>query len=673
MRAVMAAHLLSGVLLDNGSSPLRLALETSDLGQAPSPLCGLEDSSREMVFACGLEGSEPEHADAVEALIINTLQQIATDGLPLEQLESVLHQLELSQREIKGDGFPYGLQLSVNALSGILHGADPIQLLDIDPILNELQQQIQDPSFIKGMAQQLLDNPHRVRLVMSPDIQLSEQRNAAEQQRLAVIKQGLDAALQQQVIDVTQQLAERQAQQDDPDLLPKVTLEDIPATLSLPISSESTLKGAPSSWFSRGTNGLVYQQLIVDLPDMTAQERQLLPLFCDILTEVGSGGRNYLQTQALQAAVTGGLSASASVRGAVDNTQEYQGFFVLSGKALLRNHSALTDLLHASFTDARFDEYPRIRELVAQERMHQVQRVTGSGHSLAMAAASSSMTPTSALNHQWNGLAWIQQIKQLDDQLDDAGAMDQLCALFESMRSKLLTAPQRFLQIGEQQYQQQLAEQLEAVWQPTPLRSEGRLTLANPSGTIQQAWSTSTQVNFCARAYPGVAAAHADAPALMVLAGFLRNNYLHRTIREQGGAYGGGASFDTDSGAFRFYSYRDPRLQATLTDFDASIRWLQEQQHPWQLVEEAILGIISAIDKPGSPAGEAKNTYHATLHGRTPEHRNRFRQQVLQVTQQDLKRVAESYLRPEFAHTAVISSPTTLDAAKAMGLERIQL
>ena len=46
----LRAHLLSSVLLDNSGSPLRHVLESSDLGLAPSPMCGLEDSNREMIF-----------------------------------------------------------------------------------------------------------------------------------------------------------------------------------------------------------------------------------------------------------------------------------------------------------------------------------------------------------------------------------------------------------------------------------------------------------------------------------------------------------------------------------------------------------------------------------------------------------------------------------------------
>jgi len=151
-----------------------------------------------------------------------------------------------------------------------------------------------------------------------------------------------------------------------------------------------------------------------------------------------------------------------------------------------------------------------------------------------------------------------------------------------------------------------------------------------------------------------------------VLGDFLRNGYLHRAIREQGhlhraireqgGAYGGGASYHPDSGAFRFYSYRDPRLTETLADFDRSLDWLHSADHPARTLEEAILGVVGAIDKPGSPAGEAVSAFFGMLFGRTPEYRRAFRQQVLAVTLDDLKRVAATYLRPDRASGAALGN-----------------
>jgi Zn-dependent M16 (insulinase) family peptidase len=669
---VMRAHLLSGILLDNGSSPLRHALETTGLGNAPSPLCGLSDSSREMVFAAGLEGSNPEHAEAVEQLILDVLKDVADNGVDKEMVEAVLHQYELSQREVSGDGFPYGLQLMVNALSTVLHGADPLAALDIDPILARLRQQIEDPAFIKGLAREVLDNPHRVRLVMTPDPALSDERAAREAERLAAVKAQMTDAQKQQVIEQAAALQQRQEQHDDPEQLPKVGLEDIPAELAIAEGENSTIGVMPASWYARGTNGIVYQQVVVDLPELDEELAQLLPLFTDIITEVGSSGRDYLESQALQAAVTGGIGASVSLRGAVDDLQQSRGSFTLSGKALLRNQAALADLIQETFESARFDELPRIRELVAQERMYREQRVTSAGHSLAMAAASAGLTPSAAQQHNWNGLNGIKHLKSLDDSLNDSQALEAFAAKLERLRATLLQAPRQLLLIGEAEQRDGITSHLHQRWQGHPAATTSGLYLpAAAGGQLHQGWATSTQVNFCAKAYPGVCVEHTDAPALMVLGGFLRNNFLHRTIREQGGAYGGGASYDTDSGAFRFYSYRDPRLEETLADFDRSIEWLLENDHEWRLVEEAILGVISSIDKPGSPAGEAKKSFYATLHGRTPEQRRRFRARILEVKEVDLKRVAETYLKPELASSAVISDLGTLD--KQQGLEIIKL
>ena len=153
----------------------------------------------------------------------------------------------------------------------------------------------------------------------------------------------------------------------------------------------------------------------------------------------------------------------------------------------------------------------------------------------------------------------------------------------------------------------------------------------------------------------------------------MRNGYLHTAIREQGGAYGGGAGHDTNIEAFRFYSYRDPRLSETLDDFDKSIEWVLNGKHEWRQVEEAILGVIGGLDKPGSPAGEASHASHNLLHGRTREKLQQFRQNVLAVKLDDLQRVTEKYLHADSANTAVITSTSTLDQVGDLGLEVVEL
>ncbi|MEL7046743.1 MAG: insulinase family protein, partial [Pseudomonadota bacterium] len=193
LRDVLEAQLLSSVLLENSASPLQRVLETTELGSAPSPLCGLEDSLREIVFCCGIEGSEATHVDALENMVLDVIEDVAENGVELEQLEAVLHQLELHQREVGGDGMPYGLNLILQALGPATHYADPIPALDLEPVIASLREEIRDPDFIRDLARRLLlNNAHRVTLVMTPDKELSERRIAAEKERLAELKGSLD-------------------------------------------------------------------------------------------------------------------------------------------------------------------------------------------------------------------------------------------------------------------------------------------------------------------------------------------------------------------------------------------------------------------------------------------------------------------------------------------------
>lgn len=657
---ILEGHLLSGVLLDNSASPLRHRLETSGLGSGPSPLCGMDDSSRELAFVCGIEGSEPEQSAELERQVIEVLEDIAKNGVPASELEAILHQLEIHQREIGGDSYPYGLQLIMQGLGTSIHDGDPVELLNLDPVIEKLQHAITDPAYIKQLVQRLLlDNQHRVTLVMEPDTALAERKQRAEEAQLKAIRASMDDAASEALIAQATALAERQASVDDESVLPRITLADVPAEISQPSSDTIRLGSIDSHWYEVGTNGIAYQQYVVELPELDPGQRALLPHYAGMWTELGIGESDYLKVQQRQAACCGSISAFSSIRGSSDDNSSARGFITLSAKALNRNFDAMSELLRDTRDAVRFDEHQRMRELVAQSRAQREQSITGSGHSLAMMAATSSISPLAAFNHESSGLAGIQALKDLDQALANDGRCEQLASELQGLHHQLLGAPLQTLSVCEasqrQQFQQGLSDTLPTMGKP----GTGVLTLPSSSTSRNQVWQTNTQVNFCAQAWPTVPMAHPDAPVLSVLGVFLRNGYLHGAIREKGGAYGAGASQDSNIGAFVFYSYRDPRNLDTLQDFGRSLEWLQSQQHSRDSVEQAILGVIGSLDKPASPAGEAKQHFHNLLQGRTDMLRAEFRQRVLQVTAEDLQRVAASWLIADAANTAIICPPST--------------
>jgi hypothetical protein len=660
------AHLISGVLLDNSASPLQKMLETTNLGSAPSPLIGLEDSNKELAFVCGIEGSNAENADEFEAAVMAVLEDVAENGIEQSKVEAVLHQLELHQREIGGDSYPYGLQLILSALTPATHYGDPIAYLNIEPVLNYLHNAIKDPAFIKDQVKKLLiSNQHRVRLVMTPDQNLSERRDQAETDKLAAIKAALSETQQDAIISQSKALAERQMQIDDDSVLPKVGLEDVPHEINIPTAEHS--HGAfDTHFYAQGTNGLVYQQIVIELPALTEEQQLLLPYYTHCLTELGCGELDYLQTQDWQSSVCGSISAFTSSRGAIDDEQNCQGYLVLSAKALASNQGELTRLMQQTLSSPRYDEHSRIREIVSQIRARREQGITGNGHGLAMLAASSGFSPTAQLSHRLSGLVGIQNVKAMDSKLSESeSAISEFAEALAQIHQLVMANAKRGLIVAEGDNKETLLETFSQGWQAQNDTKPSSFSLAGTRHSVKQLWKTNTQVNFCAKAYPTVPMAHPDAAALSVLGGYLRNGYLHRVIREQGGAYGGGASQDSSIAAFRFYSYRDPRLVDTLDDFDKALAWLRDEPQEAAQLEEAILGVIGSLDKPGSPAGEAKQAYHNELFGRTPDVRNAFRNRVLAVTLEDLKRVSAEYLIPEAASIAVVTNSNTIDELPA--------
>lgn len=654
----LKGHILSNALLDSSAAPLRYALETCGLGAGPSPLCGMDDSNLENTFMCGLEGTEADKAEALEKIVFDVLQDVATNGVPHERLEAILHQLELSQREIGGDSYPYGLQIILSTLTHAVHRSDPLAALDIDKILVQLREDIKDPDFIKDLVKkQLLDNPHQVRLILKPDAELNRRREEAEKAQLEHIKTALSESQKQEIVEQAQALLERQNSVDDESILPKVGLEDIPHDFDIPEGVKIEKSNTTITRFSAGTNGLVYQQVVAELPSLNEEQLKVLPYYSHFMPELGAGRFDYLQIQAQQTAHTGGISSFNSLRSSINDEQSISGHFIVSGKALTRNYSQLNTILNLHFNEARFDELKRIRELMAQQRARSEQSVTQNGHTLAMLAASSGLSPLTALNHRLSGLAGISALKVLDESLHDEQQLKQLADTFASVHASIKSSVKQFLLISEQEKLEAFEQELLTRWISHTQSSHSFSAFALPTirQQVKQGWITSTQVNFCAKAYPTVPVGHADSAALTVLGGFLRNGFLHRAIREQGGAYGGGVSYDSNAAAFRFFSYRDPRLNATLDDFDHALDWMLSTKHEDAKLEEAILGVIGDIDKPGSPAGEAKAAFHNALYGRTAEQRRDFRSRILNVSLTDLDRVTRTYLKPDRASIAVVT------------------
>jgi hypothetical protein len=157
---------------------------------------------------------------------------------------------------------------------------------------------------------------------------------------------------------------------------------------------------------------------------------------------------------------------------------------------------------------------------------------------------------------------------------------------------------------------------------------------------------------------------HLDAPVLLVLANYLRDNYIHRELREKGGAYGGYVQASTGFGSFYFGSYRDPNIVRTYAVFDAAARWVVESAVEPEPLKEAILGACGDVDPLESPDTKGRREAVNRLTGFTREERERFKQRLLAVTGEDLQRVAKTYLVEARSVQATVAGAELVEAAR---------
>nr|NIQ96709.1 peptidase M16 [Desulfuromonadales bacterium]NIS42732.1 peptidase M16 [Desulfuromonadales bacterium]NIT83971.1 peptidase M16 [Nitrospinaceae bacterium]NIX36321.1 peptidase M16 [Nitrospinaceae bacterium]NIY17381.1 peptidase M16 [Nitrospinaceae bacterium] len=224
----LALNLLSMLLLGNPAAPLHKALLDSRLGGNLAPGSGFQDENRTTYFAAGLQATDPEKTDKIEALVLETLQSVSAKGFSKERIDGVIHRLEFSQREVTGDRYPYALGLLMKIMGPWLHADDPVSVLQLEKNLRTIREKSEQASFFPDLIRHyLLDNPHRVTLTLAPDPELQEKIDRQTADRLQAISRQLSEEEKQAIIAKSAELKANQEGAEDLSCLPTLQLNDI--------------------------------------------------------------------------------------------------------------------------------------------------------------------------------------------------------------------------------------------------------------------------------------------------------------------------------------------------------------------------------------------------------------------------------------------------------------
>jgi Zn-dependent M16 (insulinase) family peptidase len=670
---VLVLILLEQILLGNSASPLRKALIDSQLGAALCDTAGFEADNRDTLFACGLKDVEKSTAEKIETIIFDVLRDLVSKGIDNKLIESAIHQVEFHRKEVTNTPYPYGIKQLLIMAGSWLHGGDPIKKLQLENDLKKLRNFLSQGPFFEGRIEKyFLDNPHRVLFTLVPDQAMEQKERERVEAELEDIRTGMSPLDLAKLVQDAESLNKLQEATEDLSCLPTLTRDDIPVSIQKVIESTAIGK-APALCFNQPTSGIFYFTAAAGIGLLPKNLIPLVSFFCFALPKIGTVIRNYADMAQRIDLYTGGINLSTHARTGFDGNGVCVPYISSDGKCLARNQTLMFEIIAELFFKFDFSDLIRLKNLLLEYRAGLETMIIHTGHRLAISLAARNFSTARSLGETWSGVHQLKRIKAITDDLTN----DKL----KSLATDLATIAQKLFSrhnvkialIGEEKALNDAVAPTISIQKDidgAPGSSKTPDAFEPPNIDLsdeipREGWSTASAVSFVAQAFETVRMEHEDAPALAVISKVLRSMYLHREIREKGGAYGGFAIYNPEDGLFCQASYRDPHIVSTLNVFKNAAKFIRSGAFGDEDINEAILQVCSEIDKPDPPGPAARKAFYRKIISLSDEARQSFKERLLALTRLQVLRAAKKYFDqdPKKHAVAVISGEEQLKSA----------
>lgn len=646
---MLLLEMLEHILTALPGSPLRKALMDSGLGEDVAG-CGLETELRQAYYSIGLRSVLPKDADKVELLILDTLANLADEGISQKVIDSAICATEFTLRENNTGNFPRGLSAMFQSLSTWLYDEDPFLPLAWEKPLASIKKRLAggEKIFENAIKKWLLDNTHRSLVVLLPNAHLAKDRAEQEQATLDKVINALNDKEKQEVVDLSNALSAAQARQDSKEALatiPTLSLHDIPAE-----GKENPLAVVQKNSITVlhheiDTTGILYVRILLPLDHVATEDLPLLSLYCRALTEMGTKHYDFVDLGLEIAAQTGELEAGVALHSNVDEDKPFMHLRI-SAKVVEEKIDNLYNLLEEILLYPNFADKERFVQMVWEDKARFEQSIIPSGHSLLASYINGMFSKLGYLNEEANGLPYWNFIRRLANTVQDEYA--QIEARLNALHASVLTKSQAVLSLTGSahliQKGEKLADLLENFAEKAcPPVSRDYAFDKNPKGLLLPA-----QVNYVGLGTNIREAGYAFHGSVHVITRFLRMGYLWDRVRVQGGAYGAFVRYARNTGTLAFVSYRDPNVENTLQVYKQTAEFLGNLKLTQEELTKAIVGAIGDIDTYLLPSAKGSTALWEYMTGYTKEMRQQVRDEVLQTSLADFHNFAP-YLQKAMA------------------------
>lgn len=665
----MALSVLGYAVISAPSSPLRKALVDSGLGEDVSG--GVSGYVRQPTFSVTMKGIASADADKVEALILTTLEKLATDGIEPEMIEAALNSIEFSLRENNTGSFPRGLSLFMRALQNWNYGRDPLEPLRYELPLAVVKRRLAaDASFLGSLIRTyLLDNTHRLTVVAEPDPMHNQRLAEAERQELDAAKAAMTPAELQRIIENTQALKARQQRADRPEdlaRLPSLKLSDLDRTNKpIPITV-SDLDGGKLLYHDLFTNGIFYLNLGFDLSGVPQELLPYVPFFGRALLEMGTEREDYIKFSQRIDRKTGGVWNSTYLSEVRGQETPAARFFV-SAKATVAQTPDLFDILRDMLLTVRLDDRERFRQIVLKSKARRESSLIPSGHAYVRDRLRAGLTTAGWADEQMDGIDGLFFVRRLAEQVDQdwPAVLEKLDAVRHALVGRAGMIANVTLDADNWATVQ---PQLATFVHDLPERAAAGAPWQPSLAQVDEGLAIPAQVNYVGKGGNLYALGYTYHGSIHVINNFVRTSWLWDKVRAEGGAYGAFVSFGKQSGVYSFLSYRDPNLVNTLKVYDQTAEMLRKVDLSDDELTKNIIGAIGDVDAYQLPDAKGYTSMVRWLIGETDASRQQMRDEILGATVADFRQFGEALAElNRQARVVVMGSADALHAAAETG------
>lgn len=645
----LAFQILDYTLISAPGAPLKQALIDAKIGQ--DILGGNESGILQPYFSVIAKNANGSQKGEFLAVVKGTLRKLADQGIGRRSLLAGLNYYEFQCREADFGSAPKGLMYGLWSMNSWLYGGNPMLHLRYLETFDSLKKAVDEGYFEHLIRKYLLDNPHEAVITVTPKINQTAEEDRKLAEKLRAYKESLSQKEQEELVARTRALKEYQemaSTQEELEKIPMLRREDITreaARYSYELKMEDGVRVIHSSLF---TSGIGYLSVFFNTDRIPPEDLPYVGLLKSVLGFVDTEHYSYSDLTSEIHLNSGGVSFGISSFPELGKLGSFTGGFEASAKVLYGKLEFAFSIITEILTRSKLEDEKRLGEILDETRSRSRMKLESSSHGAAVGRAASYYSPISAFNDSLGGIGYYQFLE--DTSIKYNQQPEYRGILVEKLKSaaEKLFAQDNFLiaYTADEEGYGYLPVELKTFKNSLFKGDNKQYAYAFPLENRNEGFKTASQVNYVARCgtfagkkgslgneltYTGV---------LKVLVVILNYEYLWMNLRVKGGAYGCMSSFG-QSGSGYLVSYRDPNLSATNNIYEGIPEYLRNFTIDERDMTKYVIGTISNLDTPLTPSLKGIRNMSAYLTGMTDEMLQKERDEILDVTQEDIRSMAD--------------------------------